>query len=173
MGLGGLFLRKVRAEVADRPTGFVWVIPTRLAGSGFPASRGQVEWLAHQGVGGILTLTESPLPSEWLQGLGLVYSNVPMKDHEPPPVAKLEAAVGFIEEQLKSGRAVAVHCLAGKGRTMTTIAAYLMKKEGLDPDEAVQKVREIRPGAVEDGQEKSLKSFSRKLRKSGAKDAGS
>ncbi|MGD1055137.1 MAG: protein tyrosine phosphatase, partial [Nitrososphaerales archaeon] len=66
MGTGGLFLRKLRARVSDQPTGFVWVEKGKLAGSGYPASRSQLEWLRNQGIKAILTLTEDPLPGQWL-----------------------------------------------------------------------------------------------------------
>ena len=43
---------------------------------------------------------------------------------------------------------VAVHCAAGKGRTGTVLAAYLVT-QGMTAGEAIRKVRELRPGSVE------------------------
>jgi len=46
-----------------------------------------------------------------------------------------------------------VHCVAGKGRTGTVIAGYLLVKEGLNPEEAVEEVRRYRPNAVDSVQQ--------------------
>ncbi len=153
MGTGGLFLRKLRANVSDRPTGFVWVEKGRLAGCGYPASRSQVRWLAKSGIGTILTLTEDPLPPEWLKGTGVVAGHVPMKDHEAPTIESMEKGAEFIADQLSAGRTVAVHCLAGIGRTGCVLAAYLIRDRGMDAREALRTLREAKPGFVERAQE--------------------
>ena len=40
--------------------------------------------------------------------------------------------------------------MAGIGRTGTVLAAWLTR-QGLDPDEAIRVLREMRPGSVETG----------------------
>jgi atypical dual specificity phosphatase len=164
MGTGGLFLRKVRATWADRPTGFVWVEENRIAASGYPASKDQLLWLCGQGIRSILTLTENPLPSSWLQGMSLEARHVAMVDHDPPSVQNLDEAARFIDAQVKAGRPVVVHCLAGQGRTMCAIAAYLILTKGEGPVETIERLRRIRSGAVEHGQEKSLEAYASKVR---------
>lgn len=156
MGTGSVFLRKLRAQVSDEPTGFLWVEKDKVAASGYPASRGQVEWLSEHGIDSILTLTEDPLPPEWVSGLPLTDKHVPMKDHEPPEQESLEKAASFVQSEVHDGRKVLVHCLAGKGRTMTVLAAYLIKERRVSPEEALRILREMRPGAVEGTQEKAV-----------------
>lgn len=159
MGTGGVFLRKLRAKVDDRPTGFVWVEDRTLAGTGYPASRSQVEWLVGNGIGSILSLTEEPLPEDWIGGLGLKSGHVPMRDHEPPTVESMERGVKFIREQLGAGRGVAVHCLAGEGRTGCVLAAYLMETRKIGAEQAISTLRVVKPEFVERRQEKALYDF--------------
>ncbi len=45
-------------------------------------------------------------------------------------------------------QSVVVHCLGGLGRS-GTIAARLLVELGIDPDDAINRVRQSRPGAIE------------------------
>ncbi len=166
MGAGGKFLRRVRAEISARPTGFVWVEPGKVAASGYPASRRQLEWIAQQGVNTVLTLTEDPLPASWTQGMNLRFSHIPMRDHEAPSLQSLKQAASFVQEEIGSGRKVVVHCLAGQGRTMCVLAAYLIKDRHVDADEAIRTLRAMRPGSVERRQEKAVADYAASLRQS-------
>lgn len=159
MGTGGLFLRRLRARVADEPTGFVWVEKARLAGSGYPASRSQVEWLVQVGVNSILTLTPDPLPSDYTEGLDLVVDHVPMADHQPPPIEAMARAVEFLDEQLRDGRTAVVHCLAGEGRTGCVLAAYLIRARNIGADDALSILRKAKPEFVEPRQEQAVRDF--------------
>jgi atypical dual specificity phosphatase len=163
LGTGGLFLRKLRARVSDEPTGFIWVQSGRLAGSGYPASRSQVEWLVRAGINSILTLTIDPLPAEFTRDLNVVTGHVPMQDHQPPSIEALGRAVEFIEGQLAAGKAVLVHCLAGEGRTGCVLAAYLVRTESLNADEAMAEVRKAKPRFVEWRQESSVREFAAQM----------
>ena len=165
MGKGGIFLRKLRARVSDEPTGFVWIYEGQLAGSGYPASKGQVAWLSRKGINSILSLTEEPLPDSWLKS-SMNYIHIPMRDHEPPDQASLASGAARIESELASGKVVLVHCQAGIGRTMCAMGAYLIKSKKRGADEAMDFLREIRPGAVEQQQEASLREFAAALGRS-------
>lgn len=159
MGTGGMFLRKLRSKVKDEPTGFVWIGDTGVAGSGYPASRAQVSWLIRNGIGSILTLTESPLPPEWFEGLDIAVRHIPMEDHGAPTVESLEEAAECIEGERRKGKKVAVHCLAGEGRTGCALAAYLIKSERFGAEEAMAKLRTFKPEFVEKRQEKAVYEF--------------
>jgi len=161
LGTGGLFLRKLRARVSDHPTGFVWVEKGKLAGSGYPASRSQLEWLRDQGIRAILTLTENSLPGQWLDGLALEVLHVPMKDHQAPDAASLDEAATFIRDKVKDGKTTLVHCLAGEGRTGCVLAAYLIKERGIAADEAIRTLRRIKPSFVEREQEEAVLDYGR------------
>ena len=164
MGTGGVFLRRLRAKVSDRPTGFVWVEDLKLAGSGYPSSRGQLEWLAAQGINSILTLTPDPLPTEWTKGLSLDLGHVPMRDHTPPDLQSLEEAATYVRGHLREGKVVDVHCLAGQGRTGCVLASYLISQKHMKAEEALATLRKIKPQFVETGQEKSIYDYANALK---------
>ena len=173
MGTGGIFLRKIRAAVEDEPTGFVWLEPGRVAGSGYPASRNQVDWLVKEGAKAILTLTEQPLPEDYLDGFDLVAGHVPMKDHQGPSTKALNEAVDFILAQLKTGRPVVVHCLAGEGRTGCVLAAYVIRTRGAGGKEAISIIRKAKPTFVEWQQEKAVEEYSDSLASAANSEASS
>jgi atypical dual specificity phosphatase len=163
LGTGGLFLRKLRARVADEPTGFVWIEKGKLAGSGYPASRSQVEWLTRSGFRSILSLTEEPLPKEWTGGLEIKLGQVAMADHQLPSVDSMNQGVDFIMEQIREGRPVLVHCLAGEGRTGCVLSAYLIRTRNIGADEAMATLRKLKPEFVEWRQEKAVREFADRL----------
>jgi atypical dual specificity phosphatase len=154
-----MFLRKLRAKVDDRPTGFVWVKDRVLAGSGYPASRAQVAWIAKNGISSILSLTEEPLPAQWTEGLGLNVGHVPMRDHQSPDVDSMDRSIRFIEGQEQEGRAVLVHCLAGEGRTGCVLAAYMIRTRKVGAEQALAKLRALKPEFVERRQEDAVREF--------------
>ena len=156
-------MRKLRAKVAAEPTGFVWVLEGKLAGSGYPASRSQVEWLVRAGINSILTLTIEPLPADFTDGLDVVTGHVPMQDHQPPALDALGRAVEFVGGQLAARRVVLVHCLAGEGRTGCVLAAYLIKTKGLDADAAMAEIRKAKSQFVERRQEIAVRDFSAQM----------
>jgi atypical dual specificity phosphatase len=103
-------------------------------------------WLREQGVGAVLTLTETPLPVDLLARNGLASLHIPVDDMTPPTPEQLDDALAFIHEQSR-WHAVAVHCLMGMGRTGTVLAAYLIR-HGATPEDAIMRIRELCPGAI-------------------------
>ncbi len=155
MGTGGLFLRKLRATLKDQPTGFVWVTEG-IAASGYPASRSQVEWIASQGIESVLSLTEQPLPPRVTDGLPIRLEHIPMSDHGIPDASALERGAAYIAGQVAEDRKVLVHCLAGEGRTGCVLAAYMIIDLKTTPEEALRRLRAVKPSFVESRQEKAV-----------------
>lgn len=88
-----------------------------------------------------------------VQARGMTWHHLPIVDVEPPD-ARFEGqwqSVGpALVAALAGGRRVLVHCRGGLGRA-GTVAARLLVELGLPAPEAIARVRQARPGAIETG----------------------
>ena len=125
---------------------FGWIREGELAGMGYPDA-GAWRLLVDQGVGAVVSLTARRPPGD-PEGAGLETLHTPIRDFGTPSDAELDRTLGFMRTQIDAGRAVVVHCQAGQGRTGLVLAAYLVH-EGLSADEAINRVRALRPGSIE------------------------
>lgn len=154
--------RRVHGMITNKPTNFSWLIDNRLAGSGLPTSYDEIEWLKSNGIKAILTVREYPLPEEWIDGLS--YMHIYSLDLMAPEIEDIDKGVEFIAKMLDDDKPVLVHCAAGKGRTGLLLAAYLMKYHDMDVDEAINKVRTLRPGSIQsEYQELALRLYHKHL----------
>ena len=161
--------RWFHGRFANRPTNFSWVIEKQLAGSGMPVNLPQLSWIANNGIKCIITIRESPLPTSWLAKIShkLDYMHLKVDDFCAPSLESLESTVRYMGQQINEQKPVLVHCAAGKGRTGTILAAYIMKQEpSLSFLEAINKIRVLRPGSIQSEEQISaLKDFEKHLKK--------
>jgi atypical dual specificity phosphatase len=145
----------------SEPYNFSWIEASKLAAMGMPDSIEELEWLRQQGIELVITLTEDPLPRYWLSDTGLLALHVPVADMSPPSVAQIEECLSAIRRANEKNMPVVLHCFAGKGRTGTILACYFVEK-GLRPEDAIAKVRALRPGSIESfSQEMMVEDFAR------------
>ena len=75
------------------------------------------------------------------QEAGIDIRRVPVRDFAPEDLRRnLPACVRELDELLRAGHIVYVHCTAGVNRSPSTVVAYLHWIEGRDFDEAVELV---------------------------------
>jgi atypical dual specificity phosphatase len=141
--------RRFHSVISDRPTNFSWVLEGKLAGSGLPVSEEEFRWVVDKGIKSIVTVREVRLPREWFDGRDIDYRHLAVEDYGAPTVEDIDELVNFIDNQIRIGKAVLVHCAAGKGRTGTVLAAYMIKKQNLTAEQAIEKIRIMRPGSVQ------------------------
>jgi atypical dual specificity phosphatase len=92
-------------------------------------------------------MTEDSLPNPWLNEIE--YLHVPTEDLTAPDLEKIDSAVDYIDERIKNKEPVMVHCAAGIGRTGTILASYLIKYQKMTAKDAIEKLRNERPGSVQ------------------------
>lgn len=140
-----------------------WVIPGSLAGTSMPFVHPE----RHEELGSGLEAFSDELPALWQEGIravvcllnqrsaeaaytaaGFSYLCLPITNGLAPSMEQFHSFMDFVRGQHEQGRAVAVHCVAGIGRTGTMLAGHLVSS-GMGADEAIARVRKLRPGAVE------------------------
>ena len=130
--------------------------------SGFTWQRdlaADLDALAHWGASTVVTLIEDhEFGMMQVEALGegvrhrhMDWLHLPIVDVSIPD-AGFEALWENVSEglraKLRSGAHIVVHCRGGLGRA-GTIAARLLIELGMDPRDAVNQVRNVRPGAIE------------------------
>lgn len=134
-----------------------WLVPGRLAGRPGPNRRPwDLAGIRALGIGAVLSVNDGDgCEAASFPTLGLAYECVPLPPNEPPLPGDEELceealpnAYRFVSEQHSRGRAVLVHCSAGKDRTGLLMSYFLMQEEGLDVETALQRVRAVRPNAL-------------------------
>jgi atypical dual specificity phosphatase len=158
--------RRLHGMMTDRPTNFSWVLEGKLAGCGLPVTEDEFGWVVGQGIRSVVTVREVALPSDWFNGSDIDYLHLAVEDFGAPNIEELAQTVDFIDQQISSGRPVMVHCAAGKGRTGAVLAAYLVKKHNLTADQAIERVRGMRPGSVQSVSQETAVSMYEKYLKS-------
>ena len=154
--------RKLHGKIWKKPDNFSWIIEGKLAGSAIPTSIDEVEWAIDQGVKSIVTIREEPLDTDYTNNVN--YFHVHSNDMGVPEFDDLVKTVDFIHDRMVNDEPVMVHCLAGLGRTGTILACYLIKYKKMSADDAIQKVRDERPGSIQSfSQEEIIFQFAKSL----------
>jgi atypical dual specificity phosphatase len=104
--------------------------------------------LYDSGIRAVVSLLNLPADQRIYEDAGFAYLCLPIPDGSAPSLEQTQRFVRFLDEQQLLGRAVAVHCAAGRGRTGTMLATYLIS-QGVPWLEAIARVRASEPAAIE------------------------
>lgn len=132
------------------PRNLYW-ISNKIAGSSRLRSIGEIKWLSLNSFKLIITLTEEPLSKDLISEIRnekLHWLWEPIPDFYPPTIGQLNEILKSMIRVEERGGKVLVHCEAGLGRTGTVLACYLVLK-GFSAEQAIERVRSVRPGAIE------------------------
>lgn len=139
-------------EEPSLPRHFHWLYRGRLAGMGRPGLLRDMDddllAVAYAGVSLLVSLTEDPLPTRRLRPFGIEGRHFPIRDMGIPPMGPTIELCYGLQRAMAQGQVVAVHCLAGLGRT-GTILACLAVCEGMTADQAIDAVRLCAPGSIQ------------------------
>ena len=120
-----------------------------MLGCAYPRTERALSALSRQGVRLLVNLHERPHDPARLASHGLREVHLPVKDFCAPSSGQIGRGVGAILEARAQGEAAAIHCGGGLGRTGTLLACYLASSEGVGAEEAIRRLRALRPGSVE------------------------
>ena len=114
----------------------------RLSGSDVAA-------LKEEGVDAILDVTAEFDGLDWsAYQYDCAYLNIPVLDHTSPTPEQLTTAINWIQQQTSAGKKVVVHCALGRGRSVLTVAAWLLAKDQtLSVMDAMNQIQSVRQTA--------------------------
>lgn len=141
---------------AMQPRNFSWVEEGKIAGMACPATQSNIEWLKQQNIGLIISLTEEPLGGNSFDTSGIEVLHLPIKDFCVPTKEQIDNFIQRADQVMAQGKAVVAHCRAGIGRTGTILACWLAAKKRISGDDAIAKVRQLRPHSVETAQQEKF-----------------
>jgi atypical dual specificity phosphatase len=145
----------------SEPYNFSWIDKPLLAAMGRPYEKEEYDWLRSEGIELLVSLTENPLRRDWLSDAGLFALHVPVEDMAAPTQEQIVEVLSAIDKAFERKMGVAVHCLAGRGRTGAILASYFVTK-GMTADQAIDHIRDLRPGSIETSeQEEAVAIFAR------------
>ncbi|CAG9765682.1 unnamed protein product [Ceutorhynchus assimilis] len=143
----------------EAPWNYSWIIPGYLVGTSCPNTIENLNFLKQEGISRLITLSPEYRPAKTAFP-GIQWSYIPIEEFEAPSLEDMKTFIKICLEAKENNEALAIHCRAGRGRTGTMAACYLVHFLDLTPERAITKIRFMRPGSVETySQEKAVAQY--------------
>ena len=141
------------------PQRFSWIIEDVLAGMERPGLfftlEDDLEFLKNLKIEVIVNLEELYKNYD-----GFEVKHIPINDFKAPQLCDFEEFVKFVNSKVQEKKRIVVHCYAGMGRTNLMLASYLIHHHEVDPDKALNLVKEKRAiHLVNEEQEEALREY--------------
>lgn len=94
-----------------------------------------------------------------LNGSDIGVEEMPFSDGSPPSDEIITRWLGICKREAGAENTVAVHCVAGLGRAPVLVAIALMELAGVDCLDAIDRIRRVRRGAINQRQLKYLRDY--------------
>ncbi len=134
---------------------FSWLVEQKLAAMSYPESEDAFILLWKLGIRAMISFAEEPIPGEIPRKVGILTEHIPVIDFTAPTLQQVEQALAMIHFCLDKEMPVAVHCIAGLGRTGTILACYLVE-QGISAEEAITTIRKWRPGSIQISEQEAV-----------------
>ena len=147
------YIRISRLENGDMS----WVLPGKIIAMSSPSSHRKnggleprffVPFFKENGVKTVVRLNERMYSDNEFEDAKIQIADLEFPDGSNPSNSMTMDFINLCEKELSRGKAIAVHCRAGLGRTGTLIGLYLMAKYDVDARAAIAWLRLCRPGSV-------------------------
>jgi len=119
-----------------------------------------IETLKEHKIKTLVRTCEPTYAREELEKAGMNVIDIVFSDGESPSYHAIDAWLNIVnKENFENDRAVAIHCVAGLGRSPLLVAIALIEFAKMDPLQSVKLIRNIRCGAINQTQLHYLKKY--------------
>lgn len=133
-----------------------WIYENEVAGRPGPV---EAPWnlaeLRAGGFGAILSVSSDLYPHTQVTNSGIERTCIPFPDVVPPDeitysicLTSLPLTYDYIQLKLQEGKKVLVHCAGGNDRTGLVLSYYLLRREKISPQAAIDRFKMVRPHAL-------------------------
>ncbi len=118
-----------------------------------------IDLLRREGVASVLSLDRTVTETDQSRLELAEVESIPLEDGPGNDPRMFRQAVEALERLLCVNKSVLVQCHAGRSRSVIVVAGYLMRKRGINADEALALVATRREISVTKGLERLLEGF--------------